>query len=162
MAKLKENQKAFIVNRLACFETPSDVVKAVKEEYGIEMTRQRVQQYDPTKSAGKDLSQKWRDLFEATRKRFIEDTTEIAISHKAVRLARLQRMADKAEAKGNIPLAAQLLEQAAKEAGDQYTNLRRIAPVNPDGETAYRWKGATDEELDQRIAELQQKVGGKD
>lgn len=134
MARLKAEHKQFIVTRLACFDTPSEVSQAVKDEYGLEMTRQRIQQYDPTKAAGQQLSKKLSDLFHEVRERFVEDTGSIAISHKAVRLARLDRMATRAETKGNLPLAASLLEQAAKEAGDWFTNLRKVAPTDPKGE----------------------------
>lgn len=158
MARLTAEHKTFIVQRLACFDTPSVVAQAVKDEYGIELARQHVEQYDPTKRAGRQLGKKLTELFEATRKQFIDDTSEIAISHKAVRLRRLQRMADKAELVGNIPLAAQLLEQAAKEAGDSYSNLRKIAPTDPTGEKPYR--EMTEDELDRRIAELSEKVKG--
>lgn len=161
MAKLTAAQKTYIVQRLACFETPSAVVEAVKEEFGLEMTRQRVQQYDPTKVAGQQLSQKLRTLFEETREKFITDTSGIAVSHKAVRLQRLERMANRAETKGNYVLAASLLEQIAKEMGEQYTNLRRVAPVNPDGETPYNYRDIPEDELDRRIKELEGKIGGK-
>jgi hypothetical protein len=42
------------------------------------------------------------------------------------RLRTLQRLADRAEAQGNIALAAQLVVQAAKEVGDVFTNRQRI------------------------------------
>lgn len=161
MARLTAEQKTFIVQRLACFDTPSAVAEAVKEVFGLELTRQTIQVYDPTKIAGKTLAKKWRELFDATREQFLTDTTGIAVSHKAVRLQRLERMADKAEARGNYVLAAQLLEQIAKECGDMFTNLRRVAPTMPDGETPYQpARGLSESELDARIAELQQKVGG--
>ena len=163
MARLKAEVKTFIVTRLACFDTPSDVAEAVKEEYGIELSRMNVQQYDPTKAAGRELGKRLREIFEETRKQYLEDTTSIAISHKAVRLRRLERMADKAERKGNMPLAAQLLEQAAKEVGDAFTNLRKVAPTDPKGEGPYvpPARNLSDDELDRRIAELTGKVGGE-
>jgi hypothetical protein len=34
---IKEPVKIFIVQSLACFETPQQVADAVKQEYGIEM-----------------------------------------------------------------------------------------------------------------------------
>jgi hypothetical protein len=43
--------KAFIVQRLARFDAPSQVVKAVKEEFGLDVSRQRVHFYDPTTKA---------------------------------------------------------------------------------------------------------------
>jgi hypothetical protein len=128
MAKgtLKEEVKTFIVQSLACFDTPSVVVEAVRKEFGATITRQSVEGYDPTKKAGSNLAEKWRLLFEETRKTFLEDTASIAISHRAVRLRALQRMAEKAESQGNMVLASSLLKQAAEEVGGAYTNRREI------------------------------------
>ncbi|WP_169194944.1 DUF2280 domain-containing protein [Devosia sp. MC1541] len=124
--KLSDDVKTFIVQSLACFDTPSVVVAAVKQEFGEVITRQSVEGYDPNKRAGANLSEKWKSLFEETRKTFLEDTSKIAISHRAVRLRALQRMAEKAETQGNMALAANLMEQAAKEVGDSYTNRREL------------------------------------
>ncbi len=124
--KLPEAVKTFIVQSLACFDTPSTVVDAVKREYGETITRQAVESYDPNKKAGANLSVKWRALFEETRKAFLEDTSKIAISHRAVRLRALQRLADKAETQGNTVVAASLLKQAAEEVGGVYTNRREL------------------------------------
>lgn len=124
--KLKDDVKTFIVQSLACFDTPSIVVEAVRKEFGESITRQSVEGYDPTKKAGANLAEKWRLLFEETRKTFLEDTASIAISHRAVRLRALQRMADKAETQGNMVLASSLLKQAAEEVGNAYTNRREL------------------------------------
>src|SRR5690606_13703918 len=102
------------------------VAKAVKSDFGIDVSRQLVESYDPNKVAAAGLSEKWRHMFALTRKTFLEDTTGIAISHRAVRLRALQRMAEKAETQGNMALAANLMEQAAKEVGDSYTNRREL------------------------------------
>lgn len=128
MAKgtLKDEVKTFIVQSLACFDTPSVVVEAVRKEFGATITRQSVEGYDPTKKAGSNLAEKWRLLFEETRKTFLEDTATIAISHRAVRLRALQRMAEKAETQGNMVLAASLMKQAAEEVGNAYTNRREL------------------------------------
>ena len=118
--------KTDVVQALACFDTPSTVEKAVKAEFGETITRQAIEAYDPDKKAGAALSQKWRELFAETRRAFLEDTAEIAISHRAVRLRALQRMADKAETQGNMGLAASLMKQAAEEMGNAYTNRREL------------------------------------
>lgn len=135
MAALNNEVKAFIVQALACFDTPSQVVQAVKEEFGIEISRQQCETHDPTKYAGKGLAAKWVTLFHDTRKRFREETAEIPIANRAYRLRTLGRMAEKAESMKNMALTAQLLEQAAKEVGDVYVN-RRIEPEKPLGSTA--------------------------
>nr|WP_318367972.1 DUF2280 domain-containing protein [Enterobacter sp.] len=67
MAALKGEVKAFIVQSLACFDTPSQVVEAVKKEFGFTITRQQVESHDPTKANGKGLAQKWVDMFNGTR-----------------------------------------------------------------------------------------------
>jgi len=124
--KLSTEVQTFVVQSLACFDSPSVVVAAVKQEYGEAITRQAVEGYDPNKKAGANLSTRWRALFSETRKTFLEDTATIAISHRAVRLRALQRMADKAEGQGNMVLAKDLLEQAAKEVGNAFTNRREL------------------------------------
>lgn len=125
-AKLSDEVKTFIVQSLACFDSPSVVAKAVKAEFGVEASRQLVESHDPNKVAASGLAEKWRQLFAETRKTFLEDTATIAISHRAVRLRALQRMAEKAEGQGNMVLAASLMEQAAKEVGESYTNRREL------------------------------------
>ncbi|HEK0905437.1 TPA: DUF2280 domain-containing protein [Pseudomonas putida] len=135
MAALKSDVKAFIVQALACFDTPTQVSQAVKQEFDIDVTRQQVEQHDPTKRAGANLAAKWRTLFEDTRKRFREETAEIPIANRAFRLRGLGRMAEKAETMRNLALTAQLYEQAAKECGDMYVN-RKIEPDKPLGSQA--------------------------
>ena len=124
--KLTDDVRTFIVQALACFDTPSQVVTAVNQEFGLTITRQNVEKYDPTKVAGAKVAPKWRTLFEAARKSFVDDSSQIAIAHRSTRLRALQRMATAAEGKGNFPLAAQLHKQAAEEMGNAYTNRREI------------------------------------
>lgn len=125
-AKLSNEVKTYIVQALACFDSPSVVAAAVKKDFGLDVSRQLVESHDPNKKAASGLAPKWRVLFEETRKTFLEDTASIAISHRAVRLRALQRMADKAETQGNMVLASSLLKQAAEEVGGAYTNRREI------------------------------------
>ena len=130
MAALSNEVKAFIVQALACFDTPAQVAASVRDEFGIEVTRQQCESHDPTKSAGRDLAKRWRTLFEDTRKRFREETADIPIANRAYRLRALGRIAERAETMKNLPLAIQVLEQAAKEVGDVYVN-RQTKNENP-------------------------------
>lgn len=126
MAALPEFAKLFVVGRLACYDSPTEVMKALKEEHGIEATRSQVQAYDPTTAQGSRLSPKLTEIFETTRAKFLADTTSIPIANKAVRLRMLQRAADAAAGRGNHQLMSTLLEQAAKEVGDAFTNRQKI------------------------------------
>ena len=128
MATLSTEVKRFIVQQLACFESPSDVAQAVKAEFGIEVSRQAVQHYDPQAGGeGKRLAKEHKELFEATRRRFIEQIDTIGISHKAYRLAQLQYAAYHAKGRKNFGLLIQTLSEAAKEMGGFYTNKREYS-----------------------------------
>ncbi len=126
MAALKPEVRAFIVQELACFDTPSQIVESVQKEFKVQVTRQQVASHDPTKVAGKGLAQKWVDLFNRTRDRFLNEISDIPIANKAYRLRVLQRMSTTAEGMKNLGMTAQLLEQAAKEVGDVYTNKQKV------------------------------------
>lgn len=123
---ITDEVKAYIIQGLASFDTPSQVVEAVKAEYGLTITAQNVQNYDPTKYAGRKLAEKWRVMFEKARKAFVDDATSIPIAHRSTRLRALQRMAARAEGMKNLALAAQLHKQAAEEMGNAYTNRREL------------------------------------
>lgn len=131
--ELTDEVKIFIVQRLACWDTPSQVAKSVNDEFGLNLPRQNIHKYDPTVKAGQELSEKLRTIFEETRKAFTEETSAIGIAHKAVRLRALDRMARTAEDRGNILGAAQLIEQAAKEVGGAFTNKHQHELTGKDG-----------------------------
>ncbi|ECJ2594753.1 DUF2280 domain-containing protein [Escherichia coli] len=133
MATLKGEVKAFIVQSLACFDTPSQVVELVKKEFGLIITRQQVESHDPTKANGRGLAQKWVDMFNATRERFQNEISDIPIANKAYRLRVLDRMATRAEGMKNLALTAEIIEQAAKECGDAYTNKHKFEHSGPNG-----------------------------
>lgn len=133
MAALKPDVKAFIIQSLACYDTPSQVVEAVQKEFGIKITRQQAESHDPTKASGKTLAKKWVELFNATRERFLNEISDIPIANKAYRLRVLQRMSTTAENMKNIGMTAQLLEQAAKEVGEAYSNKQKVEHTSPDG-----------------------------
>lgn len=124
MAVLPTEVKAFIVQALACFDTPSQVVKSVQEEFNLNITRQQVESHDPTKANGKKLARKWVELFHFTRARLQKETSGIPIANKAYRLRMLNRMAVETESMRNLALTAEIIEQAAKECGDAYSSRR--------------------------------------
>ncbi|MGR7948841.1 DUF2280 domain-containing protein [Alcaligenes sp. RM2] len=127
MAALKDDQKLFIVQALACFDAPSQVIEAVKQEFGIDVSPQQLQAYNPATKAGARMSQKLKDIFESTRKRFLAEVSDIPVANQAYRLRQLQRMVHESMKRKNIVLAASLLEQAAKESGGMFTNKRELS-----------------------------------
>lgn len=113
MAALKEPVKMFIVQSLACFETPQQVADSVEETYKIKIDRKQCHSYDPTKYAGRNLSKKLKDLFYETRKKFQENILDIPIANKAFRLKELQNMYE--DSGRNKRAKQNLLKQAFQE-----------------------------------------------
>ncbi|WP_151959550.1 DUF2280 domain-containing protein [Acinetobacter bereziniae] len=109
MATLREPVKIFIVQSLACFDTPQQVAHAVKQEYGIEIDRRQCAAYDPTKLAGKNLSKKLKNLFHQTRNDFRTNVFDIPLANKAVRLKELQNIYN--DPKVNRILKTKLIKQ---------------------------------------------------
>lgn len=121
MAALKEPVKIFIVQSLACFETPQQVADAVKQRFGIEIERQQCENYDPTKYSGRNLSKKLKNLFEKTRKDFKTNIEDIPVANKAFHFKELQKMYDdwgkNKVMRQNVLKQAQGLLQSGKSAG---------------------------------------------
>jgi hypothetical protein len=130
MAALKDEVKMFIVQQLACHDTPSQVAESVKDMFGLDVNRAQIQTYDPYKSQGRNLSAKFKDIFDATRKAFLAGAAEIPIASKAFRLRALHRSYEFFVSKKNHIAANQVLEQAAKEVGEFYTNKIKLSDNN--------------------------------
>jgi hypothetical protein len=122
MAALKQQVKVFLVQHLACMYSPTEAADEAKKEFGIDVTRLQAALYDPTTVRGSELGEKLKLIFYETRKKFLEDCSRIPIANKSYRLMKLQRNLEKADKSGNIVLANQILELAAKEEGGLFTN----------------------------------------
>lgn len=133
MTKLTDPIRAFIVQGLACFDSPTQVSNAVKEEFGLVVPRELVQKYHPERVASRGLAKKWRVQFAAQRQTFLHEIAQIPIANQAVRLRALQRLLERAEKTNNSMLVLQILEQAAKEIGGAYGDKRRVELSGPGG-----------------------------
>src|SRR6185503_10769743 len=114
--------KRFIVQQLACHETPSAVVKLVKEHFELDLSKQRVAYYDPTTKAGAALDPDLKLLFDAERTKFLTELDAVPIANKAYRLRQLQRQVEFFAEKNAAGIVKELCEAAAKECGDAFTN----------------------------------------
>ncbi|MGP4771884.1 DUF2280 domain-containing protein [Acinetobacter sp. PFS20] len=126
MARLNKRVKLYIVRSLATYETPTETAKGVQEEFGIEVTKQQCEAYDPTKKTGQDLSEEFKTEFYRIRREMNQNLESIPIANIAYRLRRLQRFIDLEQFKENPVIVPSLLEQAAKEVGGLYTNRKEI------------------------------------
>lgn len=113
--RLKDEHKRFVVQCLARFMSPQEVADLVKEKFEVEITRQGVECYDPTKAAGIDLSAELRVLFFTERTEHGECVAAARLAHKAERVLALTRLAEQAEQAGNFRWASHLINQAREE-----------------------------------------------
>ena len=124
MAVLKKEVKLFIVRSLAVFNTPTETAELVHQDYGVVVTKQQCEKYDPTKRSGENLSPELKAEFEATREEFLEKPKNIPIANLSVRL---QRMENQYQKHGKNRVAAlSILKQAAEDVGGKYTNKQEI------------------------------------
>lgn len=155
MADLTDEQKREIVEALACYRDVPSIIRAFHIEYGITLDRKQVGRYDPTRPyfAG---SEKWREVFEARRRAYMEDISDVPVAHRGYRLNMLQRGVEAAEKAGNWLLAARLLEQAAKEVGGVFTNQQSFQLDSSSSRPAYL--DMTPEERRAKVADLIRQV----
>ena len=124
MAVLKKEVKLFIVRSLAVFNTPTETAELVHQDYGVVVTKQQCEKYDPTKRSGENLSPELKAEFEATREEFLEKPKNIPIANLSVRL---QRMENQYQKHGKNRVAAlSIHKQAAEDVGGKYTNKQEI------------------------------------
>lgn len=120
--ELSDDARRFVVTELACWQRPSAVAKAVKEQFGITVTRQAIERYNPYRAAGSNLTPELKTLFDDTRSKFRDERSDIGIYDRIVRMRMLDNAARAFEEMGNYLAMAQILEQAAREEGDSFTN----------------------------------------
>ena len=127
---LTDEMREFIVRGLARYQSPTEVAHALRDAYGVEVSRQLVYRYDA--DSARPPAQRWRDLHAAARQAFLDEAAVIGVAHKALRLRLLDRMTQRALAENYTLQAAAFLEQAAKECGGIYESRKSMAqPKSP-------------------------------
>lgn len=127
MASLSAPEQRWIVLRLAVFDEPSEVAEAFKAEFGKVITRQQVWEYDCSKEVNRSKrSKELVDLFDDTREEYKVEVEDVAIANKRWRLQEMQGLYRKAVKEKRYKAAAAILEQAAKDVGDAFTNKRDL------------------------------------
>ena len=115
--KLTDRLKEYVIERLAGFDSPVAIVKSLKEEFGITIARQTIEQYDPTR--GRRPARKYCEQFFAIRHEILEGKGVRAAARRGVRVRWLENMAIHAMAQGDYALADRLLASVAREVGDR-------------------------------------------
>lgn len=65
--------KRYIVKALASDKPPTEIAQAVKASYGVIISRQSIQHYDPRKQQARTLSSKWTALFWKSREEYVAE-----------------------------------------------------------------------------------------
>lgn len=124
--KLTEEQKRFLVVFFARWGSPKKAANALKAEYGVEITRQGAERFNPTSKAGATLSARHRKLYDETRAKFETEMDGVAETKRSVRVRMLAEAAQIYYEAGNYLAMARMLEAIAKEMGNIHTNERRL------------------------------------
>lgn len=149
MATLRDQHKRWIIQQLAMFVGRKEIIDQLQSE-GVHVSYSQIAYYDPA-VAGNGLGQSWRELHAQTRAAFLKGVEGIAISHRSFRLRELEDMYRHAKKMKNYGLAAELLERAAKEMGEAYTN-RRVVEAGDPVEAVAKMLGITPEEVRGAVA----------
>ena len=124
---LSDVHRIFLIREMACYSSPGEAADALKEIYGVEITPQGAQYYNPETRIGRELAKKWVSLFETTRAAFLKHITEeVPEAHKAVRVRELARASRRFKRSGNYVAMADMFERIAKEMGNVHTNRREF------------------------------------
>src|SRR5688500_18275456 len=108
--KLTDAHRAFVVQRVACFDSPKEVADALKAEHGVDISPQAVEAYDPSKKAGQTMAKRWHELHQLTRKAFLDDVSlHIPEANKSVRIRELAKAVRALKARGNYIVMADML-----------------------------------------------------
>jgi hypothetical protein len=129
-ALLSGEQRRFIIRALAKWNSPSEVARMVLDEFGITITRQLAQTYDPTRAAGVKLAPELKKYFREQREYFVKHLEEQPFAHRSIRLDELKKIYDEARDAGDRKSAIKALDSAGKE-----MKIMDYAPDADDDET---------------------------
>jgi hypothetical protein len=84
--KLSDEQREYIVRRLAAYDSPTAIRRDVRERFGIAVSCPSIMQYDPTRDPR--CAKRWADLFRTVRKdRIGSDPDQLIRARQVERLA---------------------------------------------------------------------------
>jgi len=142
--KLTTAQQEYVVRRLAAFDSPLAIARSVREEFGIDITRNSIWRYDPTRYP--KCAARWKALFYAAREAMLRNKGQAAALDRAVRL------------RGRTRAALRTLDAHADDMLEQL--LRRIeAGAAPPGAPQRAERPLTDAERSRAIVALLRKTG---
>jgi hypothetical protein len=116
--RLTDHQRIYVVRRLAAYDKSGEIAEALAREFGVTISLKAIEGYNPCLCAGRNLAQRWKDLFAQAREAYLASTAEIGVTHNAVRIRLRERYAQRAEEAGQFKAASDILDAIAREVGD--------------------------------------------
>ena len=124
---LTNMQRQFVVDRLAAFDSATEVAKGLLEQFGVTVPPHVVALYDPTAHAGRHCPRYWKRRFLEARQAVVEKPPPEA--SRVVRIHLRRKMLLDALAREDFMLANRILDSIAKEIGDDTTGLDEPAEI---------------------------------
>jgi hypothetical protein len=78
--KLTDEQKTYVVKRLAAHHKPRAIARDLERQSGITVTHHAIAAYDPGRGAGRHLAPRWRALFARERAAYLASTAAIGVA----------------------------------------------------------------------------------
>ena len=125
--KLNDLLNEYVVERLAGFDSVSAIVKSLREEFGVTVCRQSIEQYHALRRPR--CAERWKELFVATRRAIIEGKAERGAANKMLRLRWRENMVLRAMEREDFALADRLLNSIAGEVGDGKWDASEERPI---------------------------------
>jgi hypothetical protein len=88
--KLTEPQKDYVIRRLAAYDTPTEIQRDLREKFGVEITRQAIETYDPTRRP--DCGKQSADVFFGARGALLQSEPDAPLSLRKDELRRRERL----------------------------------------------------------------------
>ena len=142
--RLKDSERRLIVTMLSTWHGTGEIVEAL----GRDVPRKTIQSYDAgnARNRGK-LAGKWIRLFDDTRESFLQDTRDVAISHRAFRLRELDALYRKMRAAEDADRQVSILQAAKAESPDRAEDVfpfpisYQILEIDPEAEQLFTAEG---------------------
>jgi hypothetical protein len=123
--KLTDQQRIYVVRRLAAFDKPRAIARDMKDEFGITVSHQLVESYHPGRAAGRRLAPRWKALFVEARAEFLDMLAETGAMLLAVRVHWREAIAHDAWDAGLFKAASDVLDAIAKDIGGTFDKRKK-------------------------------------
>ena len=123
--KLTEQQRIYVVRRLAAYDKPRAIARDLAREFGVTVSHQLVESYHPGRVAGRRLAPRWKTLFAQARAAFLDSTAESGAMLMAVRVHWREGIAHDAWDAGLFKAASDVLDAIAKDIGGAFDRRQK-------------------------------------